>query len=318
MEGTFVPLATPAIVGDRMYLPTAFWPHNINDTTNKEFYLRLYAMDITDNQVDRIRVAWISTKTITGYLPTLEGNYKDCSQMPPPSIKGSDLALGIRPVGHVTVLDEALVVLGLNFNNVPGGYDRYLVLGVLDQGKTFQEKFYSDASYNLLVSTSSLNYLTTRQFKKDRDPFSVQDFFLMATVSSESATPVTTIDVTNASNNALLGKISLDSIFSPLTKVQLTSDLMSFELDLPASKQDDRPPFSTMYVVFGFAGLMSNGTEETGLAGIEIGIKATGTLLWKISTPDKCSPVGLLPSLKKEEEYMLIVSTQCGLTAYKL
>ena len=316
MQGTFVPLATPAIVGERMYLPTAFWPHNINDTTNKEFYLRLYAMDITDNQVDRMRVIWTSTKAITGYLPTLEGNYKDCTQMPPPSIKGSDYALGIKPVGHVTVLDEALVVLGLNFNNVPGGYDRYLVLGLLDQGKTFQEKFYSDASYNLLVSTSSLNYLTG-QFKKQQDAFSVENFFLMATVSSESATPVTTIDVMNVTNNALLGEISLDSIFSPLTRVQLTSDLMSFELDLP-SKQDGRPPFSTMYVVFGFTGFTSNGTEETGLAGIEIGIKATATLSWKISTPDKCSPVGLLPSFKHEEDYMLIVSTQCGLTAYKL
>ena len=319
MQGTFVPLATPAIVGERMYLPTAFWPHNSNGSNNKEFYLRLYAIDITDAQVDRIRVVWTMTKTVTGYLPTLEGNYKDCTLTPPPTGRSLS-ALGLRPIGHVTVLNDTLVVLGLNFNSAPGGYDRYLVIGAVDNGKTFDEKFYDDASNFLLVSTSSLNYITRRDrynaSSLQHTDVTVQDFFLMATVTSGSAAKVTTIDIA-INDNQILGKINLDSLLSPLTSVQLTSDLMSFELDLP-SKQDSRPPVSSMYVVFGFTGTTSNGTVQTGLAGIEIDIQASARLSWKIAMPHDCSPAGLMPSLQRNEELLLIVSTQCSVAAYKL
>ncbi|ESO96916.1 hypothetical protein LOTGIDRAFT_231717 [Lottia gigantea] len=57
-KGTFHPIASPVISGQRVYVLTEFSPASTNGRKKNLKDIRLYALDITDSITDRIHAAW--------------------------------------------------------------------------------------------------------------------------------------------------------------------------------------------------------------------------------------------------------------------
>ena len=323
VTGTFVPLATPAVVGHRMYLPTAFWPHDKTklDRPDDEFILRFYAIDITTAEVERIRVAWTYTIKVTGYLTTLQDNFKDCKLVPPPPLMRQEISIiPFKPIGHVMAIRNT-IILTLNFLSTTRNY-RYLSIGINDTGTNFEENFYTDATNVIVTSMSSLSFMTVGSPKSTKSSYvsSFDNVLLQANIyttnQSNPSIVSTTIKFYSISIQ-ILGSFSLETLLAPLHSIELTSDLMALKYS-PPSNETNFPPISYIYLIFGVQGEIDN-IKETFLVGIEIDTSFKERLLWKKHTPDGCSPVGQLPILTSEEgQIMLVVSTQCGIISYSL
>lgn len=321
-----------------MYLPTAFWPHNSSAHSDSSFTLRLYAIDILDVMVGRIKVAWYSTRVIMGYLPSLEGNFEDCTLTPPPSNDKSKNkwnnnnklndkwfnSATAPSTGHVTALNESLIYFGINYKSAQGeaGYDRFVTVGLVDKDTSFVEVFNDGGSYSVISSVSSLTYVEGKPFKNNKKQVHdlTNNFYLTSSIDTLHVdNPTTTMSVMNISDSALKGRFKLDDLLgTEMDNIIMTSDFMTLEYSLPTA-----PPFSLMYVIFGVSGTSKSNHNkvESYLIGLSISIEAKPSLLWKIATPDGCTPLGLLPALSptdENKEVMIIVGTQCGVTGYIL
>ena len=323
VTGTFVPLATPAVVGHRMYLPTAFWPHDKTklNRSDDEFILRFYAIDITTAEVERIRVAWTYTIKVTGYLTTLQDNFKDCKLVPPPPLMRQEISIiPFKPIGHVMAIRNT-IILTLNFLSTTRNY-RYLSIGINDTGTNFEENFYTDATNVIVTSTSSLSFMTVGSPKSTKSSYvsSFDNVLLQANIYTTNQSNPSIVSTTikfYSTSIQILGSFSLETLLAPLHSIELTSDLMALKYS-PPSNETNFPPISYIYLIFGVQGEIDN-IKETFLVGIEIDTSFKERLLWKKHTPDRCSPVGQLPILTSEEgQIMLVVSTQCGIISYSL
>lgn len=278
-------------------------------------------MDVTTNMVGRLRVAWTMTKEITGYLPSLEGNFEDCKLTPPPTlVSGSSFK---APVGFVMTIQNA-VIFSLNFNNVKGGYDRYLTIRLNDTMSSYKLIFYDDASYESHLFMSSLSYMEAPINKQNnikptvKTRGSFDNYFIVGRLNTSLASnPSSHIDVLTTEAAVYFTSISLDTLLTPLVDVEFTSYLLSLEL---APLSSNMPPFSYLYVIFGAKGTKSDdGTVEKFLVGAEIDISGQVRLMWKILMSDQCEAVGLLSTNTNEDgKLILIVSTECGVATYVL
>ena len=109
VNGTFVPLANPAVSGERLYIIAGFKPFQPTEAANTEaklVQLRLYAIDIRTIMVERIKVAWYHDMTLSDAdLPYLRSPQAACSGQSDPM----DL-----DVAHVLV-DQGVVVAAINY-----------------------------------------------------------------------------------------------------------------------------------------------------------------------------------------------------------
>ena len=316
LNGTFVPLATPAVTGNRMYLLTAFWAkEKPKDFDN--FALRLYAIDITDNAVGRIQIAWTMTTPITGYLSAIEGNFNDCKFVFPPHLGSTNS----KPVGLVMTVQNA-VIFSLNFNDVRGGYDRYLIMRINDTVNNYKSIFYYDASYESHLFMSSLNYMETPLNNKlkssiSRSRSTFGNYFMVGRQNTSIASdPSSYIDILTIDGYSFT-TLSLDALLTPLVDVQFTSYLMSVELAPVAESY--LPPFSYLCLIFGAKGAKSDNVVESYLVGVEVDISGQARLLWKILMSDQCEAVGLISTdIDEKGKLILIVNTVCGISTYAL
>lgn len=141
VNGTFVPLANPAVSGERIYIITAFKP--FQPTPNDFLRFRLYAIDVRTIMVERIKVIWYQDATMTdGTLPFLKSAQADCI--------GESNPLDFE-VAHLLV-EEDVVVAAVNFlsraHSACSGLDcqtepvtNSLLMSVTDKGDSCEVNF---------------------------------------------------------------------------------------------------------------------------------------------------------------------------------
>jgi hypothetical protein len=320
VTGTFVPLGTPAVFGKRLYLPTAFWPHHdystLNQKNSSSFTLRLFALDVTTNQVDRIRTAWTMTKEVSGYLPTLKENFEDCKFVMPPLTSSSDIVM--KPVAHIITVGDGGVILGLNYNDVPNGYDKHLMIRLNDTSSSYKEIFYVGSSYEVHVSLSNTLYLESTKPKANNinTTFNtnVFDKYLIAgrLNMTDSNNTLLHIDIMNAVSAQMFTSINLEELLTPLTNIEFTTFILTMILKPDSLSHSQQ----YLYLIFGVRGINGN-SRESHLVGVQVDASGHSEKLWIMSPPDECEPVGLLSTnVNKEGKLILIVSTQCGIVTY--
>ena len=170
-NGTFVPLSTPAISGERMYLLTGFWPTNAStEAANDSFLIRLYAIDATRFFVDRLRIAWYYEVKLEGYLSAIEKNYESCTYNPPSSDTSS--SDGDISVAQVTVVGETVVAM-LNYKTLEGHESHYTV-SLNDKNTSNQE--------NGACSTEKEVVLSLGSFQSDEFNSNYRNDYIIKTV----------------------------------------------------------------------------------------------------------------------------------------
>ena len=147
VNGTFVPLSNPAVVGERVYFMAAFKP--TPPVSQPGVHLRLYAIDVRSIMVKRIAVIWTHDIPLSdGSIPYMMGEQVDCA-------------------GKSNPLDEPVAHVFFN-NGTVVGFVNYANLACTDKAKCSK----MSATHSLLVSVTDkgasydLNFL-----KRDLSPF---------------------------------------------------------------------------------------------------------------------------------------------------
>lgn len=109
VNGTFIPLANPAVSGERVYIIAGFKPFQPTATdmgVGMGVRLRLYAIDVRTIMVGRIKVVWYHDVTLSDAdLPYLRSPQAACS--------GQSNPLDLD-VAHV-LIDDGVVVAAVNY-----------------------------------------------------------------------------------------------------------------------------------------------------------------------------------------------------------
>ena len=107
-SGTFIPLGNPAAKGARFFVLTAFRAHSEksnNISTRKDLKLRMYAIELRDDAVVRIYIAWHYDFTMPNVtLPYLNSSETLCT-VEPSEEQESDQSR--EPLVHITTDDHS-------------------------------------------------------------------------------------------------------------------------------------------------------------------------------------------------------------------
>ena len=305
-NGTFVPLSTPAISGERMYLLTGFWPTNASrqrDSKDESFVIRLYAIDSTTFAVGRLRIAWYYEIKLDGYLSAIEQHYKSCSYHSPSTDndnnKDNDSSDDNDNVAQVSVIGNTVVAI-VNYKTVTNS-DAHYTISLNDTGTSYHKNCADSINNEVVVSLGS--------FQADELLSHFISDYIVAAVqtpvasNTELSTELLIYNKLNVCNRSPLKKINLSSIlFDGSNSVKLTTNLLSI---VPASN-------SSLYLVFG---VENSKSREGHVIALDITLDLNNvTVVWSQVTPDKTPPLGQISVLNNT----IIISTRNGILLYIL
>ena len=294
-NGTFVPLATPAISGERMYLLTGFWPTNASLLADKYIDIRLYVIDSTTHAVRRLRIAWYYEIRLQGYLPAIESNYKSCAYHSPLKEMGgtgTGVDDNIDSVAEVTVIDNT-VVATLNYITSTGSVAHF-ILSLNDTTTSFIKNCANTVSDEVVVSLSSLSSSETSTTKHWLNRGSL---FIKAVQKDWNQDSPTQLQIFNKvlACNTPIKTIDLSEILLNGTgNVRMTSKLLSI----------GSAPVPSWYIMLG--AVLSVSQEGYAVA-LRIDEHLRASVVWRFITPDKMPPVGQIAALQNS---VIIYSTQ--------
>ena len=125
IEGTFIPLDNPAVTNHgRMYILTVFRPFDSSTKYSPSInpYVRLYAIDIRETIVERIKVVWHHDVKFTGAsIPYVTSESTFCTTVPPNNKQKKSTKYlsenAIEPVGGVLVDNNTVVAVFNHYRN---------------------------------------------------------------------------------------------------------------------------------------------------------------------------------------------------------
>ena len=136
--GTFVPLLAPAFVLNRFYLLTAFWPHDGSGTISTSFHLRLYAIDVLRELVEKFKTAWYYDVQSEGYVPSVKERFDSCKLSQEGEVHHSTPAP--FPVGNVMAINDTVIA---HVNFIQDNSSGSVLLSLNDTGESYEKNFLS-------------------------------------------------------------------------------------------------------------------------------------------------------------------------------
>lgn len=308
VNGTFIPLSHPAVSGlrggERVYFVAGFKPAHPSPIITSSVHLRLYAIDVRDIMVERIKVAWYHDFTLyESSVPYLHGPQAECAG------KSDPLEAEVANV----LADNSVVVASVNYVSPACGYGKCLemastnslMLSVTDNGdSTYEVNFFKKAlpPFQTVVYPSP-NFLEARSGDVMADqppPVPLpQSVWVSWLVNAGASSVIENINITTGDT---ITKIDT----SELKDILVTSKMAIFYNDGSGDKEALIP------LVFGYA---SKGDHY--IAAVDIS-PSTPELRWTVKTFDNAPAVGQITTVGSDRDTMMIATTTKGVFFYML
>lgn len=322
VNGTFVPLANPAVSGERVYIIAGFKPFQpttaASDTgmgmAAKLVQLRLYAIDVRPIMVERIKVAWYHDVTLSDAdLPYLRTPQASCSGQSDPM--GLDVASVLVDQGVVVAAVNYVREAGVRCGGVECPYaddntsppTNSLLISATDLGETYKLNSMKETFPPLQAMVyASPNFTASVCGHKAPPPAPAVwvSWMLNATNSAIESIDATTLSVVT--------KLDKDS----LKDILVTSKLAIFYRNqaVECSNSTAREQSVLMPLVFGYTSSIDG---QAYIAAVDVASSSLD-LRWSVKTFRNDSVVGQIVTVGSGRGTMMALTTVGGSYFYVL
>lgn len=310
VKGTFVPLNTPTInssSSERLYILTVFRPFKShNNSSSKELYMRLYAIDVTGNMAYRIQTIWYYDFTLpSASIPYTKSQVTMCTLYYPPDSLTSDREDDSR---NVTKLPADMLVQGdvvlatVNYIDTKSGESHCLLFAVTNLGKNYSINFSKDTvqhchgmAYNSEKSTLYTHDNDTQLLVWIHvfDPVSEGSSLLLTDMLSGEITK-------NVSLSTLMGKANVN-ITSRMLIAYLYLGNSTYDHAVPTGEPSIRP----VPLIFGIM-------DSSGASSVVAVDLFDMKVIWTLPIPKGRQIIGQICTVDRLRDSLMVFTDQVG------
>ena len=314
LNGTFVPLSNPAVSGERVYFLAKFSPFKPYPPGHMTSIIRLYALDVREIMVERIKVIWYHQYELTG--------------TPAPLVDNSSI---IQDTARV-IIQKDVVVGFLNYVIIPAstnltctspscksvergsssqGYPGFksMVLSLKDQGDSYSVNFVLDSQppFQAVAFVDPTITLAERPATASLKSPPPKDIWVAFRDKDSSYSVISTMDPTTGKLKPAMANIP------SLTNISLTSKMTIFYNDQQVEKSNGTSSAVLLPIVFGY----TTSSGDAYLAAVDMSSQPP-ELRWTQKMPSNQPVVGQVTTTGIGRDTMMFVTTGKGAYFYEL
>lgn len=316
VNGTYIPLSNPAVVGERVYFIAAFKP--ISPLTMKSTFLRLYAMDVRSVMVGRIKIIWYHDLTLSGvFIPYIEGDQAKCTGVSDP----------LETVADTIVEEGGTVLVFVNYVSQQtrlygGGRDmppptNSLMMSVTDKGDDYQVNFvketlppfqataYVSPNFTCLLGQESAASAAAKVPSVWVSWAKSATSSIIEKLDAKTGVSISTITIPS------LGEFTLTSKLNIFYNDQLIRELCAAgNASLDVGGESVLTP-----LVFGYHSVQN---KTYSIAAVDVANSDHPELRWSVQLPGNAPALGQITTVGSGRDTMMVVTTTNGVYFYVL
>ena len=290
-EGSFLPLSTPAVSGNRLYIISLFKPQKV-PYTYPDTLVRLYAIDVHTTIVNRLEVAWKYDLTLkNAYIPQPSDYHNTQEAYLPLSsilVQNDTVVASVNVVQYHTGWTTAPDPVLLNGSSL---------ISITDGGSTVYTMNYAenmDSEFSIPIVPQTMNYCGVWPGQPPPEgSFICQDeaFFMCV-----STTPNYRGDCIVYNTTSWPGTSSLETPVG--AEPGVTAQTMAIQVT------------STPYTSYGIVQGLGNTVYAFNMTSELVVLE----LLWTLHFP--VLPMGQMATVDGDRKTLLVITTETGVNAY--
>ena len=322
MEGTFIPLNTPAInssSSERLYILTVFRPKSPQTkSSTRELYMRLYGIDVTGSIAYRIQVVWHYDFTLpAASIPYTKSNITMCKLSYPtdPSTPDHEDIFGNATMLPAGVLVQSDVVLAtVNYIDTQSGDSHCLLLATTDLGKNYSVNF----SKHVIQSCHGMAYNSAGATTYALDTgFSNNKQLLVWVNVFDPVIKGSSLLLTDMYSGEIIKNVSL-SLLMGKEIVNITSQMLIADLYLGNSTAHSvtsasygEPGITPVPLIFG----ITDGYGEASIVAVNL---LDLTVIWTLPLPKGHQVMGQISTVDRLRDSLMVFTDQLGVYFFQI